>query len=42
MIKKFYQSPTVEVEVYGVEQGFALSVENGIGGPSYDEEDVEW
>lgn len=42
MNKKFYLTPSLEEEHFRAEQGFALSVENGFNGPSYDEENVEW
>ena len=42
MNKKFYLTPSLEEEQFRAEQGFALSVENGFGGPTYGEEDVEW
>ena len=42
MNRKFYQTPTLEVELFRAEQGFALCVENGFGGPTYGEEDVDW
>jgi hypothetical protein len=42
MNRKFYSAPTLEVERFYAEQGFALSVEGGFDGPSYGEEDVEW
>lgn len=42
MNKKFYLTPSLEEERFRAEQGFALSVENGFNGPSYDEENVVW
>ena len=46
MNKKIYQIPTLEVEVFVAEQGFALSSAEGgfnIGdGGDFTEEDVNW
>ena len=42
MNKKLYLAPTLEVERFFAEQGFSLSLEGGIDGPSYGEEEVEW
>lgn len=42
MNRKIYQTPAIEVVGIRAEQGFALSVENGVEGPSFGEENVEW